>query len=225
MASKKIRIACGIDESGNWGAYGWRDGEDYLFWDAMDGVAEFAGAQSRFWIEVEVPIPEKTVLEGAITDTLSIEQAAHILRQLGLCVEVDIDAGVIVGGEDPEDTEFGVALVQRPFRIEAHGDRWDIATRLGQVSHTTSTSSLQRAICYVLRDRGDPEVMPDSAPTDISERPRKFRVHMSETWSEIVDVAAGEDAEVICAEHLDGLMVNVDSGWFEVTEGDEDFED
>ena len=58
---------------------------------------------------------------------------------------------------------------------------------------------------------------------DISDRPRVFKVWLDRnvpgvrTDYEQVEVPAGEDADVICADVLDGMIGNVlDTGWNEV---------
>lgn len=67
----------------------------------------------------------------------------------------------------------------------------------------------------------EPEEEEGSALTDVADRDRKFRVHVSGNEECISEVAAGEDAEEICRNDLDCLMGNIDSGWYEI-EGDDE---
>ena len=67
MKTKKVRIALAIDPCGDWAAAGGEYEDD----EAMGSCVEFLQpGEHRYWVEVEVPIPEdleNNVLQGKLT--------------------------------------------------------------------------------------------------------------------------------------------------------------
>lgn len=67
MKTVKVKIALAVDSDGKWNASGWSnpDGTPNTTNSmdiAVDGVAE---GESRYWIELEVPVPEVKIIKGA----------------------------------------------------------------------------------------------------------------------------------------------------------------
>lgn len=65
MKKKTIRIPCAVDHTGNWSACAWEGGDDALMWEATEG-AELHGTIQRFYIEVEIPVPEDGVVPKGV---------------------------------------------------------------------------------------------------------------------------------------------------------------
>jgi hypothetical protein len=62
--SNKVRIAVAINEFGQWAAYGrWDVREDEAMEEANGNVGQ-DGPQACYFVEVEVPVPHRQILEG-----------------------------------------------------------------------------------------------------------------------------------------------------------------
>jgi len=58
----QIKIALAIDSDGNWGASGWGNldscaGDDAMA-AALEALADDAGAEKRYWIELKLDVPK-----------------------------------------------------------------------------------------------------------------------------------------------------------------------
>ena len=71
MKTVKVRIAVVVTPDGTWSSCGWDGGEDAeKFAIACDGLDcsmdnyMERGAESRFWLEAELPVPETTTVQA-----------------------------------------------------------------------------------------------------------------------------------------------------------------
>ncbi len=66
--AEKIRIAVAINEEGNWFAYGFKGCQSWK--EATECFDMLDGVEARYWVEVEIPIPElePEVIFGEVKD-------------------------------------------------------------------------------------------------------------------------------------------------------------
>ena len=62
---KRVRIALAVDSRGEWSSAGWSQADDDTLMDLA--VESLMDGEARFWVEVDVPVPMATVLQGRIS--------------------------------------------------------------------------------------------------------------------------------------------------------------
>lgn len=67
----KIRIAVAVDYAGNYAAGGWKGASaDEAMEQAREGLVnldQYDGGHQRYWVDIEVPVPQATRFIGAVT--------------------------------------------------------------------------------------------------------------------------------------------------------------
>jgi hypothetical protein len=65
----KCRIALAVDPSGGWSAAGHNVEREPAKWEKFDYILDgIDDGEARYWIEVEVPVPETTTVQGIVTE-------------------------------------------------------------------------------------------------------------------------------------------------------------
>lgn len=70
--TNRVRIALAINEFGQWSAYGRWDTRDDNAMEEANGNVSQDGPQANYFIEVDVPVPTRQILEAALGQIVGV---------------------------------------------------------------------------------------------------------------------------------------------------------